>query len=178
MRYLLYLLLALSIPSVTGAQAANHDKEATTYLRSDSVTVSGLVDHPLTLTVKNLAGLPVTEGRAFKIIGSDGAVKGELKTFRGILLKDVLDKAAVNIAQKKERGKYYVRVIATDGYEALFTYNELFSGVAGRHIYLLFEANGKALDDEGPFMTYCTTDISSGARHVKWVGRIVVGKLD
>lgn len=101
-------------------------------------------------------------------------------TFKGLLLKDIIIAADVTLdkANKKERGTYYVLVTASDGYKVIFTYNELMVAASGNNTFLLFEENGKPIMDDGRFVVMCTSDIITGARHVKWVKSIEVRKAD
>jgi len=174
----LRILILILLSCYTQAATAQHKDESKPAIHSDTVWVNGLVDTALTITMKNIASYPVAEMKSISITEPDGTVRHTIPSFKGILLTDILKKAGVTMAQKKDRGKYYVAVRATDGYTVLFAWNELQYGPAGKGAWLIFEEDGKPVTDTGPFVLICTTDVATGPRHVRWVQSITVGKID
>ena len=146
--------------------------------QSSRIDLTGLVKQPLSLTVDSLRQLPVKTGGPINIVGSTGQVRHVITSFRGVLLRDLLDQAGVALVNPKEKGTYYVVVRATDGYTAVFAYNELVNSPTGQHTFVLFEENGKPIADDDAFVLLTATDTVTGARHVKWLDRIDVRKVD
>lgn len=146
--------------------------------RSDRVELTGLVDRPLTLTVDSLRALPVQTGGPINIVSSAGEVRRTIPSFRGVLLRDLLDKARIRLPNPKEKGKYYVVARATDGYTAVFAHNELFNNPTGGQVFVLFEENGRPIADDGAFVLLTADDTVTGARHVKWLRQIEVRKVE
>lgn len=93
-------------------------------------------------------------------------------------MKSILEEANIKIEKPKERGKYFVLITATDGYQVIFSYNELMYSVASENTFLVYEEEGKEIDKEGKFVIICASDIISGPRHVKWLKIIEVKKVD
>ena len=155
--------------------AQKHKEEAP--YKSDTVFVKGLLKAPLTLTTNNLAGIPVQTADKHSITCESGDVKKRITGFKGILLHDILQKAGVEMDSKKDQGKYFIVVTATDNYQVIFAYDELMYGPAATSAYLLWEEDGKPIAEDGPFIVLCTSDIASGPRHVKWVRNIEVRKI-
>ena len=168
-------LLCLFLSSAYLSQSQK-SKEAAPY-KSDTVFVKGLLDAPLALTTGNLAGITIQTKAAHNVTCESGEVKKSIPGFKGILLKDILKKAGVQMDSKKEQGKYFVVVTATDGYQVIFAYDELMYGPAATGAFLLWEESGKAITEDGPFIVLCTSDTASGPRHVKWVRDIEVRKI-
>lgn len=145
---------------------------------SDTIYVKGMVDSPYYITRGNMAGLPVQLQKEYKVTDHEGKVHSSMKNVKGILLKDIVKKAAVHMPQKKSRGEYYVLVTATDGYKTIYAWNELMFSPTGNNTYLLFEKDGKPFVDDGPFVAVCTSGDATGPRHVKWVKEIEVRRAD
>lgn len=57
--------------------------------------------------------------------------------------------------------------MATDGYSALLSYQEISNNLTGDNVLVVFEVNGKAIDKDGTFILISTTDKITGTRHVK-----------
>ncbi len=126
------------------------------------VQVGGLAGRPYTLNLETLKTFPVAR------MERDGS------EWKGVLLRDLIDKAEVELPYKKARGEYYVLVSAGDGYKVIFAWNELYSGPAGNNTWLFFEKDGKPIEDTGRFVLHCTSDLVQGPRHVKWVNEILI----
>jgi DMSO/TMAO reductase YedYZ molybdopterin-dependent catalytic subunit len=144
-----------------------------------SVEVKGLISKPFIITAEKIKELKlkVYEVKNTKVVcQTDGEVKKTLATFKGVLLKDIVMVAGIKIDSMKQKGAYYVLVTASDNYKVIFTYNELMLTTGGNNTYLIFEENGKPVTDDGLFVVMCTTDLMTGARHVKWVKEIEVKK--
>lgn len=183
MKHLLFLVMVVTFSHPLIAQMKNckmpdaADKKFIT----TKVEVKGLVGKPFTITPENIKklNLNVYEQKNVKVVcQTDGNVKKNLANFRGLLLRDIIVAADAKLekAIKKDRGAYYILVTASDGYKVIFTYNELMVTAGGNNTFLLFEENGKPIVDDGKFVVMCTSDLVTGARHVKWVKSIEVKK--
>ncbi|SIO47355.1 molybdopterin-dependent oxidoreductase [Chitinophaga niabensis] len=144
---------------------------------TNKVTVKGLVEHPLEITRSNIKAFKPETQKDLKIIGSTGDVKKTFNSYKGVSLKSILDSAKITMPNHKERGKYYIAVKASDGYTTLYSWNDIFNNPTGDHVFLVFEVNGKPIEEDGQFVMVCSNDKITGARHVKWVQEIEVGKL-
>lgn len=144
---------------------------------SETLSISGLVENPLTLKINDLQQMKVIEGTDFKIISTSGETRKTFKTYKGILLKDLLNKAKINLQNPKEKGKLYFVATATDGYTAIFSYHEIFNNPTGDKVLVLFEENGMPIEKDGAFVLISATDKITGARHVKWLVTIEVKKI-
>jgi DMSO/TMAO reductase YedYZ molybdopterin-dependent catalytic subunit len=171
-----YIILFTLCSGELLAQKAQADDD-TPYI-TDKIDVMGLVENPFTITIESIKKMKVKEGKNANITDGKGEVKKQLKTFKGVLLKDILLDAKVKMERNKDRGKFIVVVSASDGYTVIFSYNELMYSAAAENTYILFEENGTAIKQDGKFVVFCTTDTISGPRHVKWVKSIDIRKID
>lgn len=144
---------------------------------SEQVAVKGLIERPFTITLQNIDRFRPEVHNNVNIVCSSGETKKELRSFKGIPLKRVLDSAGIIMPKPKERGKYYIAVRATDGYTTLYAWNEIYNNPTGSQVFLIYEENGLPIREEGRFVMICGNDIITGPRHVKWVESITVEKL-
>jgi hypothetical protein len=97
---------------------------------SPSVSVSGSVTQPLTLTSADLARMP----RAIVTINNGGIAT----RYEGVWLHEILRKAGVPLGEQL-RGKAlttYVLAEAQDGYQVVFSIGELDPALADNHVLL------------------------------------------
>jgi DMSO/TMAO reductase YedYZ molybdopterin-dependent catalytic subunit len=164
------IAFGLWVSSATGSTLAQKT--------SDVIRIAGLVDRPLMVTMDTLRTIPIQTGGPINIVSTSGQVRRTIQSFRGVLLRDLLDKAHIQMPDQKQKGKYYVVAQATDGYTAVFAHNELFNNPTGRQVFVLFEEDGKPIGDDGAFVLLTADDTVTGARHVKWLNRIDVRKVE
>jgi len=146
---------------------------------TESITVSGAVEHALTLSVDDLRTFPPQQVRELPLVRQSGADAGKLENFKGVLLRDILEKAAVVSHDHNDVKKTIVIATASDGYKVVFSWSELFNSPVGAGVIVFFEKDGKPLaDDEGRIAMISTKDIRTGPRHVKWLQGIEVRKVE
>jgi len=144
-------------------------------LANHTIEVKGEVEFPLQLTVDSLKKMKVTTIDNFKILGKNGEVKREVKTCKGVLLRDILEKAKIKQTDHKDRN-FYIVERASDDYKATFSWAELFNNPTGENAYILFEENGKPIKN-GEMIAVCKNDVRTGPRHVYWLKSIEVYKV-
>ncbi|MEN2402159.1 molybdopterin-dependent oxidoreductase [Flavobacterium sp. MC2016-06] len=144
-------------------------------LINHTIDVKGEVEFALQLSVDSLKKMNVATIDNLKITGKNGEVKKENKTCKGVLLKDILEKAKIKQTDHKDRN-FYIVARASDDYKATFSWAEIFNSPTGENVYVLFEENGKPIKD-GDMTIISKTDIKTGPRHVKWLKSIEVYKV-
>ncbi|GAB2773168.1 molybdopterin-dependent oxidoreductase [Rhabdobacter roseus] len=148
-------------------------------VNAQSLQITGLVKTSQTFTVSDILKMGTLQTLPdFQVVTMSGEVRHTLVKPRGVLLRTLLDQAEVPFASPKERGKLYVAAKATDDYTALFSYLDLYNNPTGDHVWVVVEENGKPLAGTGPFLLLVANDKVSGARHVKWLASVVVGKVE
>jgi DMSO/TMAO reductase YedYZ molybdopterin-dependent catalytic subunit len=128
--------------------------------------VTGEVRRPLSLSVEDLRGLAQRRGRA--------AAGG----YGGVRLIDLLEDADIRRDARHALRRTYVVATASDGYQAVFSWGELFNTPVGREVLVAFERGGAPLQDgEGKIALVSLADEKIGPRHVKWLSRIDVRRV-
>jgi DMSO/TMAO reductase YedYZ molybdopterin-dependent catalytic subunit len=139
--------------------------------QAPSISVTGAVKQPLTLTASDLASMP----RAKAVTDNNGIQT----TYEGVWFSDVLKKAGVPLGSGLRGAALagYVLASASDGYQVLFSIGELDPEMTSAQYLLADTANGKPLFGEnGAFRLVIPTD-KRGARSVRLLTKIEVVQL-
>ncbi|OXA82508.1 Oxidoreductase molybdopterin binding domain-containing protein [Flavobacterium aquidurense] len=144
-------------------------------LVNHEIEIKGEVEFPLQLSIDSLRKMKVATISNFKIIGQNGDIKKDDKISKGVLLKDILEKAKIKQNGHKDRN-FYIVARASDDYKATFSWAEIFNNPTGENTYVLFEENGKPVKN-GEMVLICKNDIKTGPRHVYWLKSIEVYKV-
>lgn len=95
-------------------------------------------------------------------------------TYQSVPLKELLDRAGFK-PDRRELRRAVVLVTARDGYQASFSWGELYnSGIGDGVIVVLRQGADELLDTEGLPALRSLQDLRPGPRHVRWLQRIEV----
>jgi len=170
-------MAALLFGGQTPAFAAADAASAAQYV-SDKITVSGAVEHTLVLSVDDLRKFPQQQISEISLQRQSGADAGKLDKLKGVLLRDILQKAAVVSKDHNDVKKIAVIAGASDGYKVVYSWSEIFNSPLGDGIIVFYERDGAALaDSEGHIAMISSKDTRTGPRHVKWLQTVVVTKI-
>jgi len=140
---------------------------------TNGISVIGKVKQPLELSIDDLQTLPVMQMKMTPH-GASGKDKPVPVVVRGVLLRDILEKATVQTASPYDVKKSAILVTASDGYRVVFSWPEVFQSPIGEGAILFFEKDGKPLaDDEGRIALGSLRD-NGNYRYVKWAKSIEV----
>ena len=135
-------------------------------LVSTRLEVTGLVSRALSLSVEDLRAVAKRRGRT------------DAGGYGGILLPELLKEAAIKEDERHALRRTYVVATASDGYQAVFSWGELFNTPVGRGVLVAFERDGTPLrEGEGQIALVSLADERAGPRHVKWLTRIDVRRV-
>src|SRR5262245_61753252 len=136
-----------------------------------TISVTGAVAKPLTLTAADLAQMPRATATT-----TNGGIETR---YEGVWLHEILRKAGVPLGEAL-RGKAlttYVLAEAQDGYQVVFSIGELDPAFADSQILLADKANGKPLfGDDGTFRIVIPKD-KRAARSVRMLTKLEVVQL-
>lgn len=143
-----------------------------------SVSVSGIVEHALTLSVADLRATPPAQIVELRLAGGGGSDAAKPSVVRGVRLRDLVEQAKIVTRDHNTVKKIAIIATASDNYKAVFSWNELFNTDIGDSVLVVFERDGKPLTiEEGPLALVSGKDLRSGPRHVKWLQAIEVRQI-
>jgi hypothetical protein len=135
-----------------------------------TISVTGAVAQPLTLTAADLGALP----RATASISGNGMTT----TYEGVWVSDVLKKAGVPIGSLRGASlSTYVIASASDGYQVLFSIAELDPEMTEGKVLLADKANGQSLFGEQGSFRLVTPNDKRGARGIRMLTSLNVVQL-
>ncbi len=146
---------------------------------TDAFLVTGKVRKEKTVTVQYLESLPAKSIPDIVITNHAGVVKGTAKEMTGILLKDILDSTCFAEPNPRKLNEYYITCIASDGFKAVYSWNELLNSPTGDHTFLVTSKQGKPLHEmEERILIATPNDFATGRRYLKGLLKIVISKVE
>ena len=145
---------------------------------SQQVVINGLVKTPLVLDVNALKQFPHQVTQRVAINTMKGEVRTEPTDFKGVRLIDMLNQAEIIRLDHNDVKKMAIIATASDGYKAVFSWNELFNSANGQGVIIIYQRDGLPLDEKaGQIALISTRDLATGPRFVKWIKEINVLKV-
>ena len=170
---LLLSLVALLVQTSAVAQSAPR--------QANALRVEGNVENHLTLTIADLRRLPVQQVEdvsQVRVGGVPAKARAAAPRYTGALVRDVLAAARPVEKERHDLRRSIVVASATDGYQAIFSWAELFLSPLGDGAIVVFERDGAPLPaSEGPLAIVSLNDTQPGPRHVKWLERIEIRRV-
>jgi hypothetical protein len=134
--------------------------------------VVGQVQNPLVLSRTELLAMTRRDHADQRTVVQDGKEVKSTVRYQGVPLKELLDRAGLK-PDRREIRKAIVLLTAKDGYQASFSWGELYNSALGDGvIVVLREGNDELLDTDGLPGLRSLQDTRSGPRHVRWLTRI------
>ena len=144
-------------------------------LVNHEIEVKGEVKFELKLNADSLQKMKFETMNNPRVVTQNGRLRKENKISKGVLLKDILEKAKIKQNGHKDRN-FYIVARASDDYKAIFSWAEIFNNPTGDNTFVLFEENGKPIKN-GEMVLICKNDIKAGPRHVYWLKSIEVYRV-
>lgn len=152
-----------------------HGQEKTPVAPTESFSVTGAVEKEIVVRIDDLQKMPATALDDVVITNHLGEPRGTARGLKGIKVKEVLAGMVIRAESPKVLSEFYLTFIASDGYSAVFSWNELFNSPNGDHCYLITEKDGKKLADlPERLLVITSTDFRTGRRHIKGLQKIIV----
>lgn len=136
--------------------------------------ITGQVRQPLTFSRTELLALKRRDYADQRTVVQDGKETKIAIRYQGVPLTELLDRAGLK-PDRREIRKAVVLLTARDGYQASFSWGELYNSALGDGvIVVLRQGDEELLDSEGLPALRSLQDLRSGPRHVRWLTRIEV----
>ena len=169
MKYKIVICLLILISTAKAQKSATPTNE---------FTISGDVKAPLKFSLKFATGFTSHSIDSVVIYNHLKERKRAIYNIKGILLKDVLEKAGLKEDKPKLFSEFYFTCIASDGYKVAFSWNELFNADIGNSAIIITEEEGKkaeTIDDHIAILS--PLDKATGRRYVQNLQEIKVGRV-
>ncbi|MEO8148919.1 MAG: molybdopterin-binding protein [Bacteroidia bacterium] len=146
---------------------------------SNEFKIEGKIKTELVYTLNDLDTFTTQNIRDLEINNQKGELKETIKGLKGIPLKKILEQAVFTIDKPKELNEFYFTFIATDGYKAVFSWNEIFNTETGNNIFIVTEKDRKKLRDmEERILIISSSDFKIGRRYIKGLSKIVINRAE
>lgn len=148
---------------------------------SKSLAIVGAVKQEISFSIADLQKYPSQKAGKGKlnIYSHDGTLRSTLKGLEGIPIKMLFEKVEFAVDSPKDLSQVYLVFEATDGYQALYSWNEIFNTPVGDQVYVLTKADGLGLETmEQRIAVVSMSDVRTGRRYVKGFNKITVKRLE
>ena len=136
--------------------------------------VSGEVQQTISLSRDDIMALKRRDYTETRTVTQDGKDAQIVVRYQGVPLKDLLDRAGLKPDRRLIR-KAIVLLTAKDGYQASFSWGELYNSSIGDGVILVLrQGNEELLESDGLLSLRSLQDERSGPRHVRWLEHIEV----
>lgn len=140
---------------------------------SVSLTINGFVKQSATYKLSDSTAFKETVIDSLEIYNHEMKYRKTLRNVRGVLLKEVLDKAGIKMDSPKNYSEIYFTCTATDGYMVVFSWNELYNTIVGKRAVLITSLDGK---QSSVISLISAADEATGRRYVYNISTITVNR--
>ena len=155
-----------------------HAQDTTTSV-TNKVSVEGKVKKPYSFTFDDTRRYVSIAIDSVTILDHRFEKREVLHAIKGVLLKDVVEKAEIDAAGQKQLSGYYIECIARDNYKVVFSWNELFNTGIGYNVLIITEKDGlKGMEMPERICLLSSTDHATGRRYIKALEKIVVRQVE
>jgi len=166
-------LLLFSFLAMTVSLSAQKKIEIT-----DQFTIEGKVKSQITFSLKDLNVFAHKLIDSIIIYSHLMEPRKTIMNIKGVLLKDILDKAGIDVSSPKLLSEFYITCSASDNYKVVFSWNEIYNSAIGEHIMIIIGSDGKTGDQMTDRIALLSAaDRATGRRYVKGLQKIVIEQV-
>jgi hypothetical protein len=145
---------------------------------TNQFTIEGKIKTQFSLSQKDISAFTSHSIDSVIIYNHLMQPRKTIKKIKGVLLKDILDKAAIDVSSSKLLSELYITCIASDNYKVVFSWNEIFNSAIGDQVIIITESNGQKGDQmEDRIALLSPSDRATGRRYIKGLQKIVVEQV-
>ncbi|MGE3608288.1 MAG: molybdopterin-dependent oxidoreductase [Bacteriovoracaceae bacterium] len=171
-------MTAVLISVYASASTESHSHAFMQKFVTTRLAVTGDIKNNLNLSVDDLKKFPMQEINMQPLTCQSGRKLKGLGKIKGVLLKDILEKANIISKNHNDVKKMIIIASASDGYKVIYSWSEVFNSPIGDGAMIFIEQNNKPLTDkEGRIAMVSSRDKRTGARHVRWLQKLEVKKI-
>jgi uncharacterized protein YbaA (DUF1428 family) len=138
-------------------------------------SIEGKIKTPLSFSQSDLSSFVSHSVDSIVIYNHLMQPRKTIKKIKGVLLKDILDKTAIDVSSPKLLSEFYFTCIASDNYKVVFSWNEIFNSAIGDQVMIITESDGEKGDRMADRIALVSpSDRATGRRYVKGLQKIVV----
>lgn len=143
-----------------------------------ALEVLGLVPRPGVLALPALQDLPRHDLGPTQVLCYSGRPVAQVDSYVGARLVEVLDACGLSERPRSELKRCVVVAQGNDGYQAIFSWNELYNSTIGEKALVLYEKNGAPLEAHlGRICLISANDARLGPRHLRGLSQVAVKML-
>ena len=146
---------------------------------TDQFSIEGKVKKPYSFSLKDARTMVSVSIDSITITNHLQERRGVMKGVKGVLLKDVIEKAEIDAASARVLSEYYIECIATDNYKVVFSWNELFNSNTGYNVLVITEKDGLKGDQlPDRICVIASTDQATGRRFIKGLQKVIIKQVE
>lgn len=146
---------------------------------TDTVKIYGNVVNPVTFSIADIDTFPKTLLQDRIIFNHRGEARDTLTGMQGVSLKTLLTSVQYEYDNPRVLSEFYFVLIASDGYKAVVSWNELNNSEAGDSFFIVTELKGKKLKEmEHRIVCIAAADQKTGRRYIKGLAKIEVKRVE
>ncbi len=140
--------------------------------------VEGFVPRPGAFSIGMLERLPRHDLGPTQVLCYSGRPVAQVDSYAGARLVDVLDACGLTERPRSELKRCVAVALGNDGYQAIFSWNELYNSAIGEKVLVLYEKNAEPLDAHlGRICLISANDARLGPRHLRGFSKVTVRML-
>jgi hypothetical protein len=141
--------------------------------------VTGKIKNPKIFSLADLDAFQKTAINDLIVYHHNGEIMDTLTGMTGIPLKTLLASVLYVYTKPNLFNEFYLVFSASDGYQVVFSWNEIYNTESGNIFFIVTEMEGKKLKDlEQRILFISTADLKTGRRYIKGLKTIEVRQID
>lgn len=145
---------------------------------TEKFTIEGKVKNSIVFSLSQAGEYAATAVDSIIIYNHLMQPRRTIKSLKGILLRDIIDKAVIDISLPRLLSEIYITCIGSDGYKVVFSWNELYNTDIGKQVMVITAADGKpAGEGIDRIAIISAADKATGRRFVKGLARVLIEQV-